>query len=125
MIRLKFDKNGLIPAVIQDAETGEVLMVAYMNRESFRRTLATRRTWFYSRSREKLWMKGESSGNVQKVRAIYIDCDMDCLLLKIKQVGGASCHNGYRSCFYRKLAPRGRVVVTGKKVFNPRRVYTR
>ncbi len=101
-IRLKFDEKGLIPAVIQDYKTGEVLMVAYMNRQSLKKTLATKKTHFWSRSRKKLWLKGETSGNFQKVKEIYYDCDADCLLFKVRQKGVA-CHTGNYSCFYRRL----------------------
>ena len=100
--KLKFDKRGLIPAIVQDYKTKEVLMLAYMNKESLRITLKEGRTCFYSRSRKVLWRKGESSGNIQKVKEIYYDCDKDALLVKVKQVGVA-CHTGNRSCFYRRL----------------------
>ena len=100
---LKFDQNGLIPAVIQDYQTGEVLMVAYMNEESFEETLKTGRTVFYSRSRQEIWRKGETSGNVQTVKEISVDCDADCLLIKVDIGNGAACHTGNRSCFYRVL----------------------
>ena len=97
-----FKKSELIPAIIQDYQTGEVLMLGYMNEESLRRTLETDRTWFFSRSRQKLWNKGETSGHFQNVREIYYDCDEDTLLIKAEQLG-AACHTGNRSCFYRKL----------------------
>lgn len=120
---LKFDENGLIPAVIQDYKNNEVLMVAYMNDLAVRKTIETKRAHFYSRSRKKLWLKGESSGHVQKVREIRFDCDADCLLVKVEQVGGA-CHTGYRSCFYRKLKDKkGNITVSGKKIFDPEKVY--
>ena len=120
---LKFDKNGLIPAVIQDYKNNEVLMVAYMNDLAVKKTVETKRAHFYSRSRKKLWLKGESSGHVQKVKEIRFDCDADCLLVKVEQVGGA-CHTGYRSCFYRKLKDRkGNTAVSGKKIFDPDKVY--
>jgi phosphoribosyl-AMP cyclohydrolase len=99
---LKFDKYGLIPAIIQDYKTGEVLMLAYMNKESLRRTLKSGKTCFWSRSRKKYWTKGETSGNFQFVKAVYYDCDMDALLIKVKQIGVA-CHTGNQSCFYRKI----------------------
>jgi len=99
---LKFDKKGLIPAIVQDYKTGEVLMVAYMNRASLRRTLKSGRACYWSRSRRKLWTKGETSGNFQFVKAVYYDCDKDALLIKVRQKG-AACHTGNRSCFYRKL----------------------
>lgn len=97
---LKFDEKGLIPAIIQDGKSGQVLMMAYMNRESLRKTMETGRTWFYSRSRQELWMKGESSGHIQQVREIRYDCDHDTLLLLVEQTG-AACHTGHYSCFYR------------------------
>ena len=118
--KLKF-VDGLIPAITQDYKTGEVLMVAYMNKEAVRKTLKTKKCNYYSRSRKKMWIKGESSGNIQKVKAIYVDCDMDCLLIKIEQVGGA-CHTGYKSCFYREFKS-GRLIPKGKKVFDPKKVY--
>ncbi|MDO8734504.1 MAG: phosphoribosyl-AMP cyclohydrolase [Elusimicrobiota bacterium] len=118
MLKLKFDKNGLIPAIIQDAKTKEVLMLAYMNAESVRRTLKTGKTWFYSRSRKKFWMKGEESGNVQKVKNIYVDCDADTLLVLVEPKG-AACHTGYNSCFYR--TEKGKITI--KKVFDPKKVY--
>ena len=100
--RLKFDELGLIPAIVQDAESGEVLMMAYMNKASLRITLKEKRTCFYSRSRKVLWRKGATSGNIQKVKKILYDCDKDTLLIKVKQTGPA-CHTGNRSCFYRKI----------------------
>ncbi|HUT95697.1 MAG TPA: phosphoribosyl-AMP cyclohydrolase [Thermoguttaceae bacterium] len=114
--------DGLVPAIAQDADSGEVLMMAYMNRESFAETLATGRAVYYSRSRKKLWRKGEESGNVQHVRAVYVDCDRDTILLRVEQVGGAACHEGYRSCFYRQVTPEGLRVV-GERVFDPEKVY--
>jgi len=100
--KLKFDKNGLIPAIVQDDKSGDVLMAAYMNKESLKITLREKRTCFYSRSRKKLWRKGETSGHVQKVKKIYYDCDKDALLIKVMQIGVA-CHTGEWSCFYRKI----------------------
>ncbi len=97
--------GGLLPAIAQDAETGEVLMLAYMNRESFDETVKTGRAVYYSRSRGRLWRKGEESGHVQEVEAILVDCDADTILLKVRQLGGAACHEGYKSCFFRQLAP--------------------
>ncbi len=102
---LKFDDAGLIPAVVQDRDTGDVLMVAYMNRESLIETIETSKTWFWSRSRQKYWMKGESSGHTQDVHEIYYDCDADCLLVKVTQHGPGACHTNERSCFYRRLYP--------------------
>lgn len=114
--------DGLIPAIVQDAETKEVLMMAYMNRESWEATLKTGKATYWSRSRQKLWLKGESSGNVQIVKAIFIDCDEDTILLQVKQIGEAACHTGYRSCFYRKLEG-DTFVIIGEKIFNPEDVY--
>ena len=114
--------DGLLPAIAQDADTGEVLMMAYMNAESYAETLATGRAVYYSRSRKKLWRKGEESGNVQLVRAIYLDCDRATLLLRVDQVGGAACHEGYKSCFFRQVTPDGLKIV-GQQVFDPADVY--
>ncbi len=100
---LKFDHMGLIPAIVQDMHTGQVLMMAYMNNEALERTLETGTTWFYSRSRQRLWNKGETSGNVQRVGKISVDCDMDALLLLVDQQG-AACHTGSKSCFYRDIS---------------------
>jgi phosphoribosyl-AMP cyclohydrolase len=114
--------DGLLPAIAQDAETGEVLMLAYMNAESYAETVATGRAVYYSRSRKRLWRKGEESGHVQEVRAVLIDCDADTILLKVNQIGGAACHEGYRSCFFREIAADGTRVV-GQRVFDPAAVY--
>jgi phosphoribosyl-AMP cyclohydrolase len=100
---LTYDGDGLIPAVVQQHDTGEVLMVAYMNADSLRRTLETRRTWFWSRSRQTYWMKGESSGDVQDVLEVRYDCDADCLLVRVDQQGSGACHTSERTCFYRTL----------------------
>ena len=120
---LKFDDNGLIPAVVQDWKDGAVLMVAYMNKEAVKRTLSTKKATFWSLSRQKFWVKGEESGNVQKVKSFYYDCDGDCLLVKVDQIGGSACHTGYRSCFYRKVAFTGTVKIEGKRIFDPKKVY--
>lgn len=114
--------DGLIPAIAQDAESGVVLMMAYMNAESYAETLATGRAVYFSRSRNKLWRKGEESGNVQQVKAIYLDCDQDTILLKVRQIGDAACHEGYQSCFFRQVTPDGLQVV-GHRVFDPAKVY--
>lgn len=108
---LKFDEHGLLPAVIQDADNGEVLMVGYMNREAVERTVSTLRVTFWSRSRQKYWIKGETSGNIQRVLDIYVDCDQDCLLVKVEQTG-AACHQGYRSCFFRRVDAGGEKLTT-------------
>jgi len=118
--KLKFN-NGLIPAIAQDYKTNEVLMLAYMDKHALEMTIKTKKCHYYSRSRDKLWLKGETSGHIQEIKEIFIDCDMDCLLLKIKQSGGA-CHTGYRSCFYRRSTG-GRLKTAGKKVFDPKKVY--
>jgi phosphoribosyl-AMP cyclohydrolase len=115
-------QEGLVPAIVQDAETGEVLMLAYMSPESFEETLRTGNACFYSRSRGKLWRKGEESGNVQQVIEVRIDCDNDTILLKVNQVGGAACHTGYRSCFFRKIEG-GSLIEEGEKIFDPKEVY--
>jgi phosphoribosyl-AMP cyclohydrolase len=114
--------GGLVPAIVQDHETGEVLMLAYMNQEAWEKTIATGRAHFWSRSRKKLWCKGETSGHTQEVRAVYVDCDLDTVLLRVHQVGGAACHEGYRSCFYRRLEA-GDLKAVGARVFDPKEVY--
>lgn len=120
---IDFDKaGGLVPAVAQDADTGEVLMLAWMNREAFEETLRTRRACYYSRSRGRLWRKGEESGHVQEVRDVFIDCDADTILLKVNQIGGAACHEGYKSCFFRRV-DNGTLQVVGDRVFDPKQVY--
>lgn len=123
MPELDFDKtSGLIPAIAQDAETGEVLMLAYMNKEAFEETLACGNAVYYSRSRKKLWKKGETSGHVQKVREIRVDCDNDTVLLKVTQVGGAACHKGYKSCFH-KVVENNEFRIVESRVFDPEKVY--
>ena len=114
--------DGLLPAIAQDVESGEVLMLAYMNAESYAHTLDLGQAVYYSRSRNKLWHKGEESGNVQHIHSIYVDCDADTILLKVKQEGGAACHEGYKSCFFRQVTPEG-LVTRGKRVFDPAEVY--
>jgi phosphoribosyl-AMP cyclohydrolase len=114
--------DGLVTAVAQDATTGEVLMVAHMNRAAFDETLASGKAVYFSRSRGKLWRKGEESGNVQHVRAMYVDCDGDVVLLKVDQVGGGACHEGYRSCFFRQVTPEGLAIVA-ERLFDPNQVY--
>src|SRR5512147_1969392 len=99
--------GGLLPAIAQDADTGEVLMMAYMNAESYAESLATGRAVYYSRSRQKLRRKGEESGHVQELQAVYVDCDRDTILLKVRQIGGAACHEGFKSCFFRQVTPEG------------------
>jgi len=119
---LSFDDRGLIPAVVVDAESRQVLMVAWMDEQAVAKTLQTGKTHFWSRSRGKLWMKGETSGHTQDVRAVYVDCDGDTLLIEVVQ-RGAACHEGYRSCFYRRLDDEGRWQVVAERVFDPEKVY--
>lgn len=124
MSELDFSRHELIPVIAQDAVSGDVLMLAYMNREAYDETIATGRVVYYSRSRRKLWRKGEESGNVQQLREIYFDCDADTLLVKVDQVGGAACHEGYRSCFFRKIDRQtGEVQTVGQRLFDPAQVY--
>jgi phosphoribosyl-AMP cyclohydrolase len=111
---LRFDAGGLIPAVIQDHANGQVLMVAWMNREALERTLETGLCTYWSRSRQRLWVKGETSGNVQRVRSVRVDCDQDCLLIQVEQTG-AACHENYRSCFYRELRD-GEIAVVAERL---------
>ena len=123
MIEPNFAKgDGLVPVIVQDAETKEVLMLAYMNRQSWEATLQTGKATYWSRSRQALWLKGETSGHFQLIKAVFIDCDDDTILLQVKQLGEAACHTGYKSCFYRKLSGKDFVVV-GEKFFNPEEVY--
>jgi len=123
VIEIDFKKGkGLIPVIIQDASTSEVLMLGYMNRESWKKTLETKRASFWSRSHKKIWVKGETSGHFQKIKKIYLDCDGDTLLLKVDQIGGAACHTGFRSCFHRRLE-KGKWKVFGKRIFDPKEVY--
>jgi len=119
--QLKFDDQGLIPAILQDAENGEILMFAFMNRESVQKTLETKLATYWSRSRKKLWVKGESSGHTQEVQEVYFDCDNDALLLKIKQ-NVAACHTGYRSCFFNKIEG-DQVKTVGQKMFDEDKIY--
>jgi len=121
--QLKYDADGLIPAIVQDADSGEVLMMAYMNRTSLAESIRTGRTHFWSRSRRKYWMKGESSGHIQEIREILVDCDADTLLIRVTQ-HGAACHEGYRTCFFRVYdAADGHWRVRGTPMFDPQQVY--
>lgn len=123
MVTLNFDKlGGFIAAVAQDFRTGEILMVAFMNQEAWETTLATGRATYYSRSRKSLWVKGETSGHIQIVKEILVDCDDDAVVLKIEQVGGAACHTGHRSCFHKRIQ-NGSVRIVGKPIFDPKEVY--
>ena len=120
---VKFDKNGLIAAIAQDYKSGEILMIAWMNKEALQKTLKTGKVHYWSRSRNKLWFKGEESGNVQKVKSMYIDCDWDAILVKVDQAGGAACHTGFRSCFFTEIKPGAKLKQHGKRVFDPEKVY--
>jgi phosphoribosyl-AMP cyclohydrolase len=123
MVALDFDKlGGLVPAIAQDYHTGEVLMVAFMNQAAWESTLKTGRATYYSRSRKSLWVKGETSGNVQLVKEIRVDCDNDAVLLKIEQVGAAACHTGHRSCFHKQVQNES-VQIIGELIFDPKEVY--
>jgi phosphoribosyl-AMP cyclohydrolase len=120
---LKFDRQGLIPVVIQDDVTNEVLMVAFMNEEAFQRTRETGYTHLYSRSRNKLWRKGEESGNVQEVRGLFVNCEENSVLLRVVQHGGAACHEGYKSCYYRRVLPDDSYQLVAQRIFDPTVVY--
>ena len=125
MIKLDFNKTGgLVPAIAQDYQTGEILMLAYMNPDAFNATLSTGKATYYSRSRQTLWVKGETSGNMQLIKEIRIDCDDDTVLLKVEQLGGAACHTGHRSCFFKKVED-GSIRIMGKPIFDPREVYNK
>ncbi|WP_435009502.1 phosphoribosyl-AMP cyclohydrolase [Tundrisphaera lichenicola] len=119
---LKWTSDGLVPAIVQDSESGDVLMMAWMDEPAIRRTLETGQTHFYSRSRKSSWHKGGTSGHVQHVESIHVDCDADVLLIRARQVGGA-CHEGYRSCFWRRVDDEGRLEVVAEPVFEADRVY--
>ena len=122
---IDFDKlGGMVPVIAQDDTTGDVLMMAYMNREAFDETLRTGRICYFSRSRNRLWRKGEESGNVQELRSIYMDCDADTLLVKVRQIGGAACHEGYPSCFFRRIEE-DELKVIAQRVFDPNEVYNK
>lgn len=121
---LNFEKtaDGLLPAIVQDHATGEVLMLAYINELAWQKTLETGKAHYWSRSRNSLWLKGESSGHVQMIHDIHVDCDADTVIYHVEQIGGAACHTGHRSCFYRKVAE-NELIVEGEKVFDPEKVY--
>ena len=124
MLELNFTKfDGLVPAIAQDCETGEVLMLAFMTPEAWEATLKTGKATYFSRTRQKLWVKGETSGNVQLVKEIRVDCDTDTVLLKVEQLGGAACHTGHKSCFYSRVEADGSLVVLGEPLFDPAAVY--
>jgi phosphoribosyl-AMP cyclohydrolase len=121
---LEFSKmGGLVPAIVQDHSTGDVLMLAFMNEAAWLHTLKTGKATFWSRSRNSLWIKGETSGNVQLVKEIRVDCDNDTVLLKVEQVGGAACHTGHRSCFYKQVSKNGEIKIIGAPLFDPEEVY--
>ena len=120
---LKFDRQGLIPAVIQDDVTNEMLMLAFMNEEAYRLTRETGYTHFFSRSRNAIWRKGEQSGHVQEVRAIFVNCEENSLLVRVTQHGDAACHTGYRSCYYRRILPDDSYEITAERIFDPDTVY--
>ena len=123
MTGFKFNSDGLIPAIIQDADNGEVLMLAYMDKVALERTLKEKKTVFFSRSRNKYWVKGESSGHIQEVKQVLTDCDVDTVLIRVKQIGGA-CHLGYRTCFVHEVDSQGDVTrVTQERVFDPEETY--
>lgn len=128
---LDFSKGdkGLLPAIVQDHQSGEVLMLAYINEIAWRRTLETGQAHYWSRSRAKLWLKGESSGHIQQIREIRVDCDADTVVFKVEQVGGAACHTGHRTCFYRRVAgipgAEPHLEITETPVFDPAEVYKR
>lgn len=124
MIKLDFSKgNGLLPAIVQDFRSGRVLMLAYINQASWERTLDTGDAHYWSRSRQELWHKGGTSGNIQKIKEIYADCDNDTVLFVVEQIGGAACHLGYESCFHKKVDSDGNFTVEDEKIFDPEKVY--
>ena len=124
MFPLRFDKseNGLLPAIVQEYQSGEILMLAYINPEAWEKTLETGKAHYWSRSRNKLWLKGESSGHIQLIREILVDCDDDTVVFKVEQLGGAACHTGHRSCFFRRVEG-GKIAVVGARIFDPEAVY--
>ncbi len=121
---IKFGKDGLLPIIVQEEKTGEVLMLAYTNEETLRKSLSTGESYFWSRSRKKIWKKGEVSGNIQKLREVLLDCDGDTILFKVEQKGGA-CHKGYKSCFFRILNKNGEWKICLKKVFDEKKAYNK
>jgi phosphoribosyl-AMP cyclohydrolase len=124
MIELDFSKgDGLVPAIAQDYQSGKVLMMAYINKESWEMSLATGEVHYWSRSRQELWHKGVQSGNVQKIKDIFVDCDNDTVLFMIEQIGRAACHTGHESCFHKKIGKDGEVTIIGERLFDPDKVY--
>jgi phosphoribosyl-AMP cyclohydrolase len=124
MVMIDFAKgDGIVPVIVQDQATGEVLMLAYMNQDAWEKTLHTGKVHYYSRSRNRLWRKGETSGHTQDVKEVYVDCDADTILIKVHQHGGAACHEGYRNCFFRRYATNGEWQLVGERIFDPDTVY--
>jgi len=124
MIKLDFSKGaGLLPAIVQDYRSGKVLMLASINKASWEKSLATGEAHFWSRSRQEIWHKGETSGHVQKIKEIYADCDDDTVLFKVDQIGGAACHTGFESCFHKKIDSNGEETIVGERIFDPDKVY--
>jgi phosphoribosyl-AMP cyclohydrolase len=124
MVELDFSKGeGLLPAIVQDYASGKVLMLAYINSESWEKTLKTGEAHYWSRSRQEIWHKGGTSGHIQKIKEIHVDCDNDTVLFSVEQVGGAACHTGYESCFHKKIDRDGKVIIEGNKIFDPEKVY--
>lgn len=124
MIDLDFQKgNGLLPTITQDYKTGKVLMLAYSNQLSFEKTLETQEAHYWSRSRHELWHKGGTSGNVQKIKEVFVDCDDDTILFMVEQIGGAACHTGHETCFHKKIDSNGEATIVGKRLFDPEKVY--
>ena len=124
MVELDFEKGkGLVPAVVQEFRTGKVLMLAYINLASWEKTLETGEAHYWSRSRQEIWHKGGTSGNVQKIKEVYVDCDNDTVLFKVEQVGGAACHTGYETCFHQKVGRDRGITLVGERIFEPERVY--
>jgi len=124
MVDLNFEKgNGLLPAVVQEFGSGKVLVLAYINRASWDKTLETGEAHYWSRSRQEIWHKGSTSGNVQKIKEIYVDCDNDTVLFKVEQVGGAACHTGYETCFHKQVGRDREITIVGERIFDPERVY--
>ncbi|MBN1106172.1 MAG: phosphoribosyl-AMP cyclohydrolase [Deltaproteobacteria bacterium] len=126
MVLPDFDKgNGLVPAVVQDFRSGKVLMLAYVNRAAWEKSLETGEAHYWSRSRNELWHKGGTSGHVQKIVEVYLDCDADTILFRVEQVGGAACHTGFESCFHKRIGRDGEATTVGERVFDPVKVYGR
>jgi phosphoribosyl-AMP cyclohydrolase len=126
MVLPDFSKgNGLVPAVVQDFRSGKVLMLAYVNRAAWEKSLETGEAHYWSRSRNELWHKGGTSGHVQKIVEVYVDCDEDTILFRVEQVGGAACHTGYESCFHKRIGRDGVMTTVGERIFDPEKVYRR